>query len=188
MKKRSPYRDLAMTQGAIAIVLFLMIPLANTFAPAGAHRLAGVLHGLGASLTLLVATYMWHAYYSFARGRDQAASVLAWRLLMTNVLAAATVVAGNWLYIGYQAPDGASEWFKLHSPFAHWVVMEYKEFVSLMTLPFGIGANFLLRRCVSGGSCSEEMKRTIGVLLTLMWLCLLIGFAFGLMLAKWKLA
>lgn len=188
MKKRSPYRDLALTQGGAAIVLFLVIPLANGFAPAGAHQLAGVLHGLGASLTLLAATYTWHAYYSFARGRDQAARVLARRLLMTNVLAAAAVVAGNWLYIGYQAPDGASEWFKLHAPFAHWVVMEYKEFVSLLVVPFGVGAYVLLRRSISAGYCSEELKRTIGVLLTLMWLCLLISFAFGLMLAKWKLA
>lgn len=188
MKKDSPYRDLAVTQGLIAIVCFLLIPLANAFGPDNGHRLAGVLHGLGASLTMLVATYMWHAYYSYAKGLTQSVKRLEWRLLVTNVLVLATVAAGNWLYIGYQAPDGASEWFKLHAPFAHWVVMEYKEFTTLLAIPFGIGASVLLRRFTGQAGLRTELRQVIGILLTLQWLCLFVGFAFGLMLAKWKLA
>jgi hypothetical protein len=187
MKPEVPFRDLAVTQGLAAILLFLLIPIANAFGPNNGHRMAGVLHGLGATLTLLVATYTWHAYYSFARGNVQAERKLVWRLLITNVLVLATVIVGNWLYIGYQAPDGASEWFKLHMPFAHWVVMEYKEFVTLLTIPFGVGASFLLHRFAGNATYRKEIQGVVGILLTLMWLCLLIGFTFGLMLAKWKL-
>ncbi|NOU97120.1 hypothetical protein GC093_28420 [Paenibacillus sp. LMG 31456] len=186
MKKGSPYRDIAVAQGMIAILFFLLIPLANAFSP-GSQRLSGVLHGLGASLTLIVATYTWHAYYTYAKGNKTAKAKLEWRLLMTNLLTIATIVAGNWLYIGYQAPEGASEWFKLHAPFGHWVIMEYKEFVSLMTFPLGVAASVLIRR-FSGGKGLDQIRWVVGILLTFMWFCLFIGFTFGLVLAKWKLA
>jgi hypothetical protein len=186
MKISPQFRDLAVAQGFIAVVLFLLIPLANVFGGSGAHRLAGVLHGVGASMTLLVATYTWHAYYNYARGIKGARVKLEWRLLVTNVLVLLTVIIGNWLYIGYQAPEGASEWFKLHLPFGHWVVMEYKEFVALMTIPFGIVAAVLIRRFAGSDEKRPEIRYAVGVLLTMMWLCLLIGFVFGLVLSKWK--
>jgi hypothetical protein len=186
MKLSPQLRDLAVAQGFIAVVLFLLIPLSNAIGGSGANRTAAILHGLGASMTLLVATYTWHAYYSYARGVHGARIKLEWRLLVTNVLLLLTVIIGNWLYIGYQAPEGASEWFKLHLPFGHWVVMEYKELVSLMTIPFGIVAAVLLRRFAGSGEQRPEIRHAIGVLLTMMWFCLFIAFTFGLVLSKWK--
>src|SRR3954454_13235351 len=99
MRVGSPYRDMAAAQGLIAFVLFLLIPLSNAFGP-GDHRVAGVLHGLGASFTLVVATYTWHAYYSYAKGIEADRTKLQVRLIMTNLLSLATLTAGNWLYIG----------------------------------------------------------------------------------------
>jgi hypothetical protein len=187
MKPGSPYRDMAVAQGLIAIVFFLLIPLSNAFGP-GDHRIAGVLHGLGASLTLLVATYTWHAYYVYAKGIEAAGPQLERRLFMTNVLTLATLVAGNWLYIGYQAPEGAQEWFKLHAPSGHWVIMEYKEFISLLPFPLGVAASVLLRRFARCGNSMANQRFAVGILLTLLWFCLFVGFSFGLVLAKWKLA
>ncbi|PZE22223.1 hypothetical protein CBW46_006810 [Paenibacillus xerothermodurans] len=183
----SPYRDLAFAQGLIALVSLLLIPLSSALAP-GVHRLEGVLHGLGATLTLLLATYTWHAYYGYAKGNDAVRPTLERRLWMTNVLILATLIAGNWLYIGYQAPEGAAEWFKLHAPAGHWVIMEYKEFVSLLAFPPGIAASVLLRRFAACASTSWHIRSVIGLLLTMMWFCLFVGFSFGLVLAKWKLA
>src|SRR5665647_2483208 len=98
MKISPQFRDLAVAQGFIAVVLFLLIPLANVIGGSEANRLAGVLHGIGASMTLLVATYTWHAYYNYARGINGARVKLEWRLLITNVLVLLTVIIGNWLY------------------------------------------------------------------------------------------
>ncbi|SFL37559.1 hypothetical protein SAMN03159341_105340 [Paenibacillus sp. 1_12] len=186
MKIGPQFRDLAVAQGFIAIILFLLIPLANAFGGPSANRMAGILHGVGASMTLLVATYTWHAYYMYVRGVQGARLKLELRLLVTNILVLLTVIIGNWLYIGYQSPEGASEWFKLHLPFGHWVVMEYKEFVSLLTIPCGITAAVFLRRFASSGDGRQEIRYAVGVLLSMMWLCLLIGFVFGLVLSKWK--
>ncbi|MDF2960199.1 MAG: hypothetical protein K0S39_1934 [Paenibacillus sp.] len=186
MRNGSPFRDIAVAQGMIAVLLFLLIPLANAAGP-GSQRLSGVLHGLGASLTLLVATYAWHAYYTYAKGNKASRTKLEWRLLATNVLTLATIAAGNWLYIGYQAPEGASEYFKLHAPMGHWVVMEYKEFVGLMTFPLGVAASVLIRRFSGEGTAIGEIRWVVGILLTLLWFCLFVGFTFGLILAKWKL-
>ncbi|WP_426451851.1 hypothetical protein ACP26L_07035 [Paenibacillus sp. S-38] len=185
MKMQPPFRDLAMAQGAAAVVLFLLVPAATLLGP-GMHRTAGMLHGLAASLTMLVATYTWHAFYDYARGRGAGRSRLARRLGMTNGLTLLTLITANWLYIGYQGPEGASEWFKLHLPAGHWVVMEYKEFVSLMTLPCGAAAQVILHRLGGGRTPSEGVRFVIGILLTLLWLCMLVGFAFGLILVKWR--
>jgi hypothetical protein len=187
MKSNPPYRDMAVAQGFIAIVFFLLIPLSNAFGP-GSDRLDGVLHGLGASLTMLVATYTWHAYYSYAKGAEAAGAKLKRRLWLTNLLTLATLIAGNWLYIGYQAPEGAQEWFKLHSPAGHWVLMEYKEFVSLLPFPLGVAASIVLQRFSGYDKNAYDHRLAVGILLTLMWFCLFVGFSFGLVLAKWKLA
>ncbi|MCZ8522507.1 MULTISPECIES: hypothetical protein [Paenibacillus] len=186
MNNQPPFRDLAIAQGFTAVLLFLLVPAANLFGP-GYHKLAGTLHGLAASLTMLMATYTWHAYYGYARGRGAGRGKLALRLWMTNGLSLLTIVTANWLYIGYQSPEGASEWFKLHLPAAHWVIMEYKEFVSLLTLPCGLAASVLLHRLGGRREAGEGIRFVIGMLLTMLWVCMLIGFASGLILAKWKL-
>ncbi|TVY07604.1 hypothetical protein [Paenibacillus cremeus] len=185
MKNSTPFRDLAAAQGLIAVVLFLLMPLAAAFGP-GSHPAAGLLHGLGASFTLLMATYTLHAYVGYARGNAKAETALRLRLLLTNVLTLCTIVAGNWLYVYYQAPDGASEWLQLHVPAGHWVLMEYKEFVSLLAFPFGVTASVLLQRQVRSKRPAVEFRYVIGLLLTLVWLSLLIGFVFGLVLARWR--
>lgn len=185
MKNSSPYRDLAVAQGVIAVVLFLLIPISAVFGP-GTLPTSALLHGIGASLTLLLATYTLHAYFRFATGVKGAGSALQRRLLITNMLTLATIIAGNWLYADYQAPDGAAEWLKRHAPAGHWVLMEYKEFVALMAFPFGVAASVLLRRFAGGVQDAGAFRYVIGILLTLLWLCLMIGFVFGLVLARWK--
>ncbi|CAG7642817.1 hypothetical protein ACFQI7_10900 [Paenibacillus allorhizosphaerae] len=186
-KDRPFYKDVAVAQGMMALLFFLLVPLVNIFGP-GYQRTASMLHGLGAALTMLLSTYAMHAYYGYAKGNAAAKTKLQNRLLLTNVLTLCTIVAANWLYADYQAPDGASEWLKLHAPAGHWVLMEYKEFVALMAFPFGTAASVLLWRMpeTSGGE-AEVFRYIIGMLLTLLWFCLLVGFAFGLMLAKWKM-
>ncbi|CAG7618137.1 hypothetical protein PAESOLCIP111_02086 [Paenibacillus solanacearum] len=181
------YKDVAAAQGVMAVLFLLLVPLVNMFGP-GYQRTASMLHGLGASLTLLLSTYAMHAYYGYARGSGTAKKKLQQRLLLTNVLTLGTIVTANWLYAGYQAPDGASEWLKLHAPAGHWVLMEYKEFVALMAFPFGTAASVLLWRMPEdAGGEAAVIRYIVGMLLTLLWFCLLVGFAFGIMLAKWKM-
>jgi hypothetical protein len=110
------------------------------------------------------------------------------RLYATNVVVLLSIITGNWLYIAYRAPDGAMQWFLTYAPNAHYIVMEFKEFVSLFPLPLGVAASVILLRYKQDIAEQPEIRNTVAVLLTLMWLCLMVGFVFGIGLAKLRLA
>lgn len=74
-----------------------------------------------------------------------------------------------------------------HSPEVHLILMEYKEFVSLYPLPLGVAAGFLLRRFRHTLEPGSAVSGIIALLITLFWICLLIGFAFGIGLTKLRM-
>lgn len=178
-------RDLAVAQGVAAALLFLSIPC-FTWLGLGTRQTIGALHGLASMLTVIVSTFLLHLAYPLLRGREEAAKRLTGPLWITNLLTLLSVVFGNWLYIGYRAHDGAQQWFLANSPAAHTVLMEYKEFVSLFPLPLGVAAAFLLWRH-RADLHESGVGQVAAMLITLLWVCLLIGLALGLGLAKLKL-
>ena len=65
--------------------------------------------------------------------------------------------------------------------------MEYKEFVSLYPLPLGIAAAVLLRRFRHALEPGSAASGIIALLITLFWICLLIGFVLGISLARLRM-
>lgn len=179
-------RDFAITQASVAALLFLSIPLFNVIGFSN-HKLMAILHGLGATVTVIMSCQTIHLTYPMLRGKNGAAASLEWTLWLTNLMVLLTIVFGNWLYIAYRAPDGPQEWLMYHSPAAHLIVMEYKEFVSLYPLPLGIAAAVLLHRFRHALEPGSAASRIIVLLITLFWICLLIGFVFGIGLARLRM-
>src|SRR5688572_14030092 len=102
-------RDLAITQACVAALFFLMIPLFN-FMGISSYTLASVLHGLGATMTVMISCYSLHQVYPLLRRKEGSAAKLEFTLWLTNVLVLATIITANWLYIGYRAPDSGQQW------------------------------------------------------------------------------
>ena len=179
-------RDFAITQAGIASILFISIPLFNILGLSN-HRLESVLHGLGATVTVMMSCQVIHLVYPMLRGKKGAAAKLEWVLWITNVMVLLTIVLGNWLYPSYRGVDGPQQWLMYHTPEVHLIIMEYKEFVSLYPLPLGIAATFLLRRFRHHLEPGSVVSGIIALLITLFWVCLLVGLAFGIGLAKLKM-
>ncbi|NBC71604.1 hypothetical protein [Paenibacillus sacheonensis] len=186
MKSLFTARDFAVTQACVAAALFLSIPLFNVIGFSN-HKLQAVLHGLGATVTVIMSCQTIHLIYPMLRGKIGAAAKLEWVLWLTNAMVLLTIIFGNWLYIAYRGPDGPQEWLMYHSPEVHLILMEYKEFVSLYPLPLGIAAGFLLRRFRHTLEPGSAVGGIIALLITLFWICLLIGFAFGIGLTKLRM-
>jgi hypothetical protein len=174
MKRLFRTRDLAVTQACVTAFLFLLIPLFHLL-DTGVFWLQGLLHGLAATMTVMMGGWTFHV--AFMRlGKGKAGSVELERLLwLTNLLVLLAIVSGNWLYMGYRSPDGPQSWLLAHTPAAHNIVMESKEFVSLFPLPLGVVAGFILRRFGN----NKEIGQVVLLLIALFWLCLMIGMVTG---------
>jgi hypothetical protein len=179
-------RDLAATQGIMAAFFFLLIPVFNLFG-LSTHKLDSILHGLGATLTVIISCFVLHALFPFLRGKEGSVKKLELSLWITNILILLTIIIGNWLYMGYRAPDGAQQWFLYNAPLGHLVMMEFKEFTSLFPLPLGVAGSFLLWRFKRDIETVKGVSSVIALLVTLMWLFLLLGFVFGIGITKLKI-
>ncbi len=185
MKQLFTSRDLAVTQAVVAALFFLMIPVFHLLG-VSSYKLAGFLHGIGATLTVILSCRVLHLLYPLMRGQDGAAKKLSLALWLTNFLVLLTIVFGNWLYIGYRAPDSTQQYLIYNIPVLHTVVMEFKEFVSLFPLPLGIAAGVLLHRFRSNLH-ESGVASVVAMLVTLFWICLLIGMVTGWGLSKMRM-
>ncbi len=177
---------MAVTQGIAAAFFFMLIPLFNLFSISN-HKLDSILHGMGATLTVLVSCYVLHGLYPFLRGKEGSAKRLERSLWITNALVLATIVFGNWIYMGYRAPDSVQQWFMYNAPVNHLVMMEFKEFVALFPLPLGLGASYVLWRFRGRFGELQDVSSVVALLVTLMWIFLLIGFVFGIGITKLRI-
>ncbi|MED1953970.1 hypothetical protein [Brevibacillus centrosporus] len=175
LKRLFRTRDLAVTQACVTAFLFLLIPLFHLL-DTGPFWLQGLLHGLAATLTVLMGCWTFHAAF-FRLGKERGSNAELERLLwLTNGLVLLAIISGNWLYMGYRSPDGPQSWLLAHTPAAHNIVMEWKEFVSLFPLPLGVVAGFILRRFGN----NKDAGSVVLLLIALLWLCLVIGLVTGL--------
>lgn len=186
MKPTLNSRDLAVTQACVAALFFITIPLFNLMG-ISSYTLSSVLHGLGATVTVMISCYSLHQVYPLLRGKEGSAAKLEFTLWLTNTLVLATIITANWLYIGYRAPDSGQQWLLYHNPVGHTVFMEFKEFVALFPLPLGVAAAWILRRFRAQLSTNTGIASVIAILVTFMWICLMIGFVLGIGLAKLRM-
>ncbi|WP_408008312.1 hypothetical protein ACJROX_27190 [Pseudalkalibacillus sp. A8] len=177
MKLIVSVRDLAVTQGSVTALLFLMIPLVHLLSDSS-YRWAATLHGLASVMTMIASFVTVHLITMLLKGNKEIVhSVTIW-VWVTNVLILLAIIFGNWLYIGYRAPDNVQQWLQFHEPAMHFIVMEFKEFVALGSLPFGVIGGMLLqfyRRMED-----KQLAGLIAFFIYASWLCLLLSFVTGL--------
>lgn len=185
MKSLINSRDLAVTQISVTALLFLLLPF-FTLLGGSAHKTPAFLHGLAAVTAVILSSRLVHWTFPLLQNKEIPASmeVVLW---LTNLLIFLAIVTGNWLYIPYRAPDGPQQWLIFHYPAVHFIVMEFKEFISLFPLPLGITAGVILQRFRHDIGEEPAIRLILTMLLTLSWFCLLAGLIFGLGLMKLKM-
>jgi len=176
-------KDLAIMQAGVTALLFLSIPLLNLIGP-GVNKWPAVLHGLASTLTLIFGCQALHGIYPLLRSKEGSAGKLERKLWMLNGLILLAIIFGNWLYIAYRAPDGLQQWELFYNPSMHLVAMEFKEFVALFALPTGVAAAFLLHRFRYALHLDPWISGAVAMLVSLSWICLLIGFVLGIAITK----
>ncbi|MDQ0862064.1 hypothetical protein [Bacillus sp. V2I10] len=183
MKLMIHVRDLAVTQGSVTALLFLMIPLVHLFSDSP-YRWAATLHGLASVMTMIASFVTVHLATMLVKGNNEILLPLAKWLWVTNGLILLAIIFGNWLYIGYRAPDSVQQWLQFHEPAMHFIVMEFKEFVALGSLPFGVIGSILLRSYQQMEE--KQLAALIAFFIYASWLCLLLSFVTGFGLALLK--
>jgi len=92
--------------GLIGLAIVLLTAPASRLLGESEHAIRGALHGTAAGLFMITATIgLFQAYRIFA--------VKAWNMaelqlggVVNAVMAAFTILSGNWIYIPYRAPQG----------------------------------------------------------------------------------
>jgi hypothetical protein len=167
--------------------MFLLIPLVNLLHPSPWMRSMGFLHGMGALLATVVASYAGHLAFPLLRGNakilGQARTLLFW----SSGLVALAIISGTWAYMRYRIPaGGARAWLKGNTPLVHYVLMEWHEFTVLFTLPLAVGCCWVLWHY--GDAIMTRKYRTVLTLTCLGMMALMFyalgGFATGLAIAK----
>ncbi len=188
-------RDEAST-ASLALVVGLLIGVATTVVLATAPftklmggsqaALASALHGLSASLYLIVGTIGLYLGWRLFTGRIRAFADLQLLATVSATLSLIAIVFGNWLYIYYRAKDPSSprSWFLENMPEVHKIFFEFKEFTALFTLPLTVTAAFILWYYGAHVLDWKWMRYTVAVLLALSFFYLVIAFGLGAAVTK----
>jgi hypothetical protein len=167
--------------------MFLLIPLASLLHPSPWQRSMGFLHGMGALLATVVASYAGHFAFPLLRGNGKRIAQARTLLFWSSIVCSLAIASGTWAYMRYRAPiNGARGWLQENTPLVHYVLMEWHEFTVLFTLPLAVGCCWVLWRY--GDAILNRKYRDIlaasciGMMLLMLYA--LGGFSTGLAIAK----
>lgn len=152
----------------------------------GAYALLGAIHGLMSFLLVIVSTVGLYLAFRLFTGRIQAFPDLQ---LITTVMAALsfiTIFFGNWLYIPYRAQNHNSpkSYFLANMPEVHRIFFEFKEYISLFTLPVSVAAAFILWRYGKEALDQKWIRITVALLMALHFFYLINAFGLGAAVTK----
>lgn len=173
----------------IVVVLFLAFLVLIT-APVGdllgssAWAVVSTLHGTLATLGVIVVTVAGYLGWKLFKGQLKANGDLRIVSLLSAIAAAATIIFGNWIYIGYRAPGGARAFFLQSSPEIHQVFFEFKEFFALFTFPLAVGAMYTIWTYRDTLSQDKPLRTTVALLLITTWLIFMVTFVLGAAITK----
>jgi hypothetical protein len=176
--------SLVILAGWIVVVLFLVF-LVLTTAPLGdllgpsSWAIVSTLHGTLATLGVLVVTVAAYLGWKLFNGQLKGNSDLRIVSALSALVAAATIIFGNWIYIGYRGPGGPRAFFLQSSPGVHNVFFEFKEHFALFTLPLSVGAAYTVWTYRDTLSQDKPLRTTVALLLMTTWAIFIVSFVLG---------
>lgn len=173
----------------LAVSLFLAL-IAATSAPFfaffgdSAYAVVGTIHGLLATLGVLVGTITAYLGWRLFIGKLRAFSDLRLLSIVSAMVSAATIFFGNWIYIGYRGTGGPRSFFIANNPEIHEVFFEFKEFIALFTLPLAVSVTFTLWRYDQQVMEHRGLRSWLAVAFGVGWGALMIAFLMGAAITK----
>ena len=168
-----------------AIIVFVSAP-ANQLLGTSVYGLRSAFHGLFAGVLMITMTIgLFQAFHlwvgeSFKIGELEVGSVL------NAAVCFLTIALGNWLYIPYRAKGGPRSYFLETVPEAHKIFFEFKEFTALMTLPFAVGAAYLVCRYGERLNSNRVLREAAALLLLMAFFYFMVAFGLGAAVTKLK--
>ena len=173
----------------VALTLFLVLvalitaPLGSFF---GGSQLAliGATHGLLATLGVVVGTVTTYLGWRLFTGKIRAFGDLKILSVVSTVIAAATIIFGNWIYITYRAPGGPRAFFLENNPAIHGIFFEFKEFMALFPLPLAVAATYVIWRYGDRLAEDRSLRTWVGIVFAIAWGGLMIAYLLGAGITK----
>jgi len=173
----------------VAVTLFLLLvalltaPL-NVFFGGNELAVIGAVHGLLATLGVVVGTVAAYLGYRLFTGKLRAFSDLKILSAVSTFIAAATIIFGNWIYIAYRAPGGPRAFFMENNAEIHEIFFEFKEFIALFPLPLAAATTYVLWRYGDRLIEDKSLRTWVGVAIAVAWGGLMIAYMLGAGITK----
>ncbi len=173
----------------LAVSLFLAL-IAATSAPFfsflgdSGYAVVSTIHGLLATLGVLVGTITAYLGWRLFIGKIRAFSDLKLLSIVSAIVSAGTIFFGNWIYIGYRATGGPRAYFIANNPEIHEVFFEFKEFIALFTLPLAVSVAFIMWRYDQQVTQERGLRSWLGIAFAIGWGALMIAFMLGAAITK----
>jgi len=146
--------------------------------------LASTLHGMlsifGAVVVSVAAYLGWKLYLGQLKAEGDLRVFSALSVLASD----ATIIFGNWVYIGYREAGGPRSWFIENSPEVHEIFFEFKEFIALFTLPLALGTMFTIWTYRERLREDKSLRTTVALLLIVTWAIFILTFVLGAAITK----
>lgn len=173
----------------LAVTLFLALIAAASapffaFLGDSAYAVVSTIHGLLATLGVLVGTVSAYLGWRLFIGKLRAFSDLKLLSIVSALVSAGTIFFGNWIYVGYRAPGGPRAYFIANNPEVHEVFFEFKEFIALFTLPLSIAVAFIMWRYDQQVMEEKGLRSWLGIAFAIGWGALMIAFLLGAGITK----
>jgi hypothetical protein len=175
----------------VAVSLFLLLVGLST-APVGSFFGSGTLaiisatHGLLATLGVIVGSVTSYLGYRLFTGKIKAFSDLKILSVISTLIAVATVVFGNWIYIAYRAPGGPRAFFMTNNPAIHGVFFEFKEFIALFPIPLAVSATYVIWKYGDQLVENKSLRTWVGIIFAVAWGSLIIAYLLGAGITKMR--
>ena len=169
----------------LILVALLTAPVSEFF---GGSSLAiiGATHGLLATLGVVVGTVASYLGYRLFTGKIKAFSDLKILAAISTLIAAATVVFGNWIYIAYRAPGGPRAFFMENNPEIHEVFFEFKEFIALFPIPLAVATTYVIWRYGDELIENKALRTWVAIAFAVGWAGLMIAYLLGAGITKMR--
>lgn len=183
------YTSLALV---VAVLLAIAAFLIATTAPLqkllgdSSWAFIGAYHGLSAGLLMIVATIGLYLGYRLYIGQIKAFQDLKLMSVVVATISFITILFGNWIYIGYRAPNSVRAFFLANNPELHKIFFEFKEFIALFTLPLAVAAAYILVRYDNQLMNRPWLKATVAVLIAMVFFFFVVAFGLGAAITKIK--
>jgi hypothetical protein len=166
------------------ILVALMTAPVSQFFGAGTLAVISATHGLLATLGVVVGTVTSYLGWRLFTGKIKAFSDLKILAAISTLIAAATIIFGNWIYITYRAPGGPRAFFVQNNPAIHNVFFEFKEFVALFPLPLAVATTYVIWRYGEQLIENRPLRTWVGIAFAVAWAGLMIAYLLGAGITK----